>query len=62
MRAADFLEVPVSVLLKEQPFVSDFFEAQGIFPGESDSRTVEQLILDLSWDVLEDLGVGRKLL
>ncbi len=60
MRAADFLQVPVSVLLKEQPFVSDFFEAQGILPGESDSRTVEQLILDLPGDVLEDLGVGRK--
>ncbi|NOY24231.1 MAG: ATP-binding cassette domain-containing protein [Acidobacteria bacterium] len=60
MKRTDFLQVPVSVLLKEQPFVSDFFEAQGILPGESDTRTVEKLILDLPDDKLEDLGIDRK--
>ncbi|NOZ12771.1 MAG: ABC transporter ATP-binding protein [Acidobacteria bacterium] len=60
MRGAEFLQVPLSVLLKEQPFVRDFFEAQGILPEAPDSRTVERLILDLPEDVLEDLGVGRK--
>ncbi|MCK5878675.1 MAG: ATP-binding cassette domain-containing protein [Holophagae bacterium] len=56
----DFLQVPVSALLEEQPFVADFFDAQGILLDNSDSRPVEQLVLELTDERLEDLGISRE--
>ena len=59
MKVIDFLQIPVSVLLSEQPFVRDFFDAQGILLDKSDLRTVEKLISDLPDESLEDLGIKR---
>lgn len=62
MNVIDCLQVPVSFLLEEQPFAADFFDAQGILLENSDSRSVEELVLALPNERLEDLGINREVL
>ncbi len=54
------LHVPLSELLKEHPFLMDFFEGQGIQPENQESCSVEEFIFSIQDERLEDLGLTRK--
>ncbi len=56
------LELPVSDLLRQQPFVKDFFDAQGIHLNSDDTRSVSVIIREFPDTVFEDLGIRRDVL